>query len=214
MKDDNTNPPDDFSQDLSGWHELLGWGDGTDSVAPYVPTPMSVVHSMLELIEAGPGDTLIDLGCGDGRILIMAVEEFNVARAIGYELNKHLVETAEYNIKEKGLGNRIQVIEGNFMEADLSPATIVTLYLTTTGNAKLRPKFIEELREGARIISHDFPIIDWIISSEDKQPIRVGTHKIFIYKMPEAYENKPAESEKASDRWHRIKKILERLEKK
>ena len=160
VKDDNTNPPDDFAQDLSGWHELLGWGDGTDSVAPYVPTPMSVVRSMLELIEAGPEDTVIDLGCGDGRILIMAVEEFNVVRAIGYELNKHLVETAEYNIKEKGLGDRIEVIEGNFMEADLSSATIVTLYLTTTGNAKLRPKFKEELREGARVISHDFPIID------------------------------------------------------
>ena len=214
VKDDNTNPPDDFAQDLSGWHELLGWGDGTDSVAPYVPTPMSVVRSMLELIEAGPEDPVIDLGCGDGRILIMAVEEFNVARAIGYELNKHLVETAEYNIKEKGLGDRIEVIEGNFMEADLSSATIVTLYLTTTGNAKLRPKFKDELREGARVISHDFPIIDWVISSEDNEPIRVGTHKIFIYKMPEAYETKPVESEKVSDRWHRIKKILERLEKK
>jgi len=197
VKDDKTDTPDDFGQDLSGWHELLGWGDGNDSVAPYVPTPMSVVRSMLELIEAGPEDT-----------------EFKVDQAIGYELNNHLVETASYNIKEKGLGDRIQVIEGNFMEADLSPATIVTLYLTTTGNAKLRPKFMEELKEGTRIISHDFPIVDWVTTSEDNTPIRVGTHKIFIYKIPEAYETKSDEPEKVSDRWHRIKKILERLDKK
>jgi hypothetical protein len=143
----------------------------------------------------------------------MAVEEFKVEQAIGYELNSHLIETAKYNINEKGLGDSIKVIEGNFMEADLSPATIVTLYLTTTGNAKLRPKFIEELREGTRIISHDFPIIDWVTTSEDNEPIRVGTHKIFIYKIPEAYGTKPDEPEKTSDRWHRIKKILERLEK-
>jgi ubiquinone/menaquinone biosynthesis C-methylase UbiE len=214
VKDDNTNPPDDFSQDLSGWHELQGWGDNNDGVAPYVPTPMSVVRSMLELIGAGPGDTVIDLGCGDGRILIMAVEEFNVEQALGYDLNKHLIETATYNINEKGLSDRIKVVEGNFMEADLSPATIITLYLTTTGNAKLRPKFKEELQEGTRIISHDFPIVDWMISSEDNVPIRIGTHKIFIYKIPEAYETKPDEPEKASDRWHRIKKILERLDKK
>ena len=214
VKDDKTDPPDDFGQDLSGWHELLGWGDGNDSVAPYVPTPMSVVRSMLELIEAGPGDTVVDLGCGDGRILIMAVEEFKVDKAIGYELNSHLIETATYNINEKGLGDKIKVVEGNFMEADLSPATIITLYLTTTGNAKLRPKFMEELKEGTRIISHDFPIVDWVTTSEDNMPIRVGTHKIFIYKMPEAYETKSDEPEKASDRWHRIKKILERLEKK
>jgi ribosomal protein L11 methylase PrmA len=171
VKDDKIKAPDDFGQDLSGWRELLGWGDGDDSVAPYVPTPMSVVRSMLELVEAGPSDTVVDLGCGDGRILIMAVEEFNVDKAVGYELNKHLVETAMDSINSKELGDKISIMNENIMEADLSSATIVTLYLTTTGNAKLRPKFMEELREGTRIISHDFPIIEWVTSSEDNQPI-------------------------------------------
>ncbi len=92
----------------------------------------------------------------------MAVEEFSVDRAIGYELNKHLVETALNNIYSKDLETKIEVVNGNFMEADLSPATIMTLYLTTTGNAKLRPKFKEELKDGTRIISHDFPIMDWV----------------------------------------------------
>jgi len=212
VKDNNATPPDDFGENIAGWHNLLGWGDGEDSVAPYVPTPMGLVKTMLEMVEAGPGDTVIDLGCGDGRFLLMAVEEFNVDRAIGYELNKHLVETAQSNIQDKELEDKIDVVNVNFMEANLSPATIVTLYLTTTGNAKLKPKFIDELRDGTRIISHDFPIMDWVTTSPDNKAIKVGTHKIFSYKMPEAYTTKIEEPEKTPDsRWNRIKKILDRL---
>jgi len=88
------------------------------------------------------------------------------------------------------------VVNGNFMEADLSPASIVTLYLTTTGNAKLKPKFIDELEEGTRIISHDFPIMDWVTITPDNEAIKVGTHKIFSYKIPEAYTTKIEEAEK------------------
>lgn len=212
MKDNKSTPPDDFGENIAGWHNLLGWGDGDESVAPYVPTPMGVVRTMLELVEAGPGDTVIDLGCGDGRILVMAVEEFKVDRAIGYELNRHLVETAENNIHDKELDDKIEVVNGNFMEADLSPASIVTLYLTTTGNAKLKPKFIDELKEGTRIISHDFPIMDWVTTTADNEAIKVGTHKIFSYRIPEAYTTKIEEAEKPTEsRWNRIKKILDRL---
>lgn len=212
MKDTNATPPDDFGENISGWHNLLGWGDGEDSVAPYVPTPMGLVRTMLELAGAGPGDTVIDLGCGDGRFLLIAVEEFSVDRAIGYELNRHLVETAQDNIHDKGLDDKIEVVNGNFMEADLSPASIVTLYLTTTGNAKLKPKFIDELEEGTRIISHDFPIMDWVTITPDNEAIKVGTHKIFSYKIPEAYTTKIEEAEKPIEtRWNRIKKILDRL---
>ena len=212
MKDNNTTPPDDFGENIAGWHNLLGWGDADDSVAPYVPTPMGVVRTMLELVGAGPGDIVIDLGCGDGRFLTMAVEEFDVDRAIGYEINKHLVETAENNVRDKGLDDKIEVVNGNFMEADLSPASIVTLYLTTTGNAKLKPKFIDELKDGTRIISHDFPIIDWVTTTEDNEAIKLGTHKLFSYKVPEAHTTKIKEDEKPSEtRWNRIKKILDRL---
>ena len=212
MKDTNATPPDDFGENITGWHNLLGWGDGVNSVAPYVPTPMCVVREMLELAGAGPGETVIDLGCGDGRFLVMAVEEFNVDRAIGYELNRHLVETAENNIHDKGLDDKIEVVNGNFMEADLSPASIVTLYLTTTGNAKLKPKFIDELKDGTRIISHDFPIMDWVTTTPDNEAIKLGTHKIFSYRMPEAYTTKIETAEKPTEsRWNRIKKILDRL---
>ncbi|TFH17467.1 SAM-dependent methyltransferase [Candidatus Bathyarchaeota archaeon] len=211
MKDDNTKEPDDFGERITGWHNLLGWGDGDDSVAPYVPTPMNVVKAMLEIAGAGPGDTVIDLGCGDARILTMAVEEFGADRAIGYELNKHLVETALGNIYRKNLERKVEIVEGNFMEADLSPATIVTLYLTTTGNAKLRPKFKEELRQGTRIISHDFPIVDWVTDSPDNEAVKVGTHKIFRYTVPNAYEVKIEPEKPSDDRWNRIKKLFDRL---
>jgi cyclopropane fatty-acyl-phospholipid synthase-like methyltransferase len=212
VKGDNVDSPDDFGENITGWHNLLGWGEGEDSVAPYVPTPISVVRTMLEIAEAGPGDIVVDLGCGDGRILMMAVEEFNVDRAIGYELNKHLVETAMNNIYQKELGDLIEVVNCNFMEADISSATIVTLYLTTTGNAKLRPKFSKELKNGTRIISHDFPIMDWITTNPENEAIKVGTHKIFSYKIPDAYSKKINKVRKTSgNRWSRIKKLLDRL---
>ena len=212
VKDDKIKAPDDFGENIAGWHNLLGWGDGDDSVAPYVPTPPDVVRTMLELVEAGPGDTVFDLGCGDGRILMMAVEEFGVDRAVGYELNKHLFDTALNNVASKNLEEKIEVVMGNFLEADLSPATIVTLYLTTTGNVKLRPKFKEELMDGTRIISHDFPILEWVTVTPYNEAIKVGTHKIFSYRIPEAYTSKKEEPEKPPEgRWDRIKKLLDRL---
>ena len=211
MKDDNTNPPDDFGESITGWHNLLGWGEDNESVAPYVPTPMNVVKKMLEIAEAGPGDTIIDLGCGDGRILMMAVEEFGVDHAIGYELNNHLVETALNKIYDKDLRDKIEVNRSNFMEADLSQATVITLYLTTTGNAKLRPKFIAELQKGTRIVSHDFPIIEWVTTTEDNEPLRIGTHKIFSYRVPEAYTMENKVDEKKIPPWERIKKLVDRL---
>ena len=211
MKDDNTNPPDDFGERITGWHNLLGWGEDNESVAPYVPTPMNVVKKMLEIAEAGPGDTIIDLGCGDGRILMMAVEEFGVDHAIGYELNNHLVETALNKIYDKDLRDKIEVNRSNFMEADLSQATVITLYLTTTGNAKLRPKFIAELQKSTRIVSHDFPIIEWVTTTENNEPLRIGTHKIFSYRVPEAYTTEIKVDEKKIPPWERIKKLVDRL---
>jgi ubiquinone/menaquinone biosynthesis C-methylase UbiE len=212
VKDENIKVPDDFGENVEGWHNLLGWGERGESVAPYVPTPMNVVKTMLELAKAGPGDTVFDLGCGDGRILMMAVEEFGVDRAVGYELNRHLVDTALKNIATKNLNQKIEVAIGDFMGVDLRPATIITLYLTTTGNVKLRPKFQKELQEGTRIISHDFPILEWKTMTPDNEVVKVGTHKIFCYKIPEAYNSKKKEPEKPPEgRWNRIKKLLDRL---
>jgi len=209
--EDRHKEGDDFSERFSGWHYQLGWGDGSASVAPYVPTPQNLVNKMLELVEAGAGDVLYDLGCGDGRFLITAVNEFNVERAVGYELNKHLYEVAEDNVAKSGLIDQIRIESGDFMEADFSEATIITLYLTTSGNAKLRPKFIKELKPGTRIISHDFPIMGWTPSTPDKEPLNIGTHKVFMYSVPEAYTEEEEKETPSQNRWGRIKKLFERL---
>lgn len=208
---DSHEKTSDFSGSPSGWRFELGLGDDLASVAPYVPTPQSLVNRMLELVEAGPGDVMYDLGCGDGRFLITAVDDFDVKKAVGYELNKHLYEVAEDNVAKRGLIDKIRIESGDFMDADFSEATIITLYLTTSGNAKLRPKFKEELQQGTRIISHDFPIMGWVQSTEDGEALDIGTHKVFIYRIPEAYAEKEEKEIPSEDRWGRIKKLFERL---
>ena len=200
--------PDDQAERISGWHYNLGWGDGTQSVAPYVPTPMNVVQEMLKLAGAGPGDVLYDLGCGDGRIILAAVEEFNVDRAVGLEINPRMAEATRMKVYDKELQGRIAVLQANFFEEDLSEATIVTLYLTTMGNSRLRPKLEKELRPGARVVSHDFPITDWALSREEERQYMVGTHKLFLYRVPEAYtKNK---GDQGVDRWDRVRRLFER----
>ena len=180
------------------------WGEPAQSVAPFVPTPLNIVSKMLEIAKAGPEDTLFDLGCGDGRILFTAIEKFNVKKAIGIDLNPTMIKRVEFMIEEKKLEERVEVYNDNFFNVDLSPATLVTLYLTTSGNSKLKPKFEEELTSGTRIVSHDFPINGWDTSKESSpQYFTTGSHKIFLYHIPEAYDDKEKKEEKST--WNRIR---------
>lgn len=193
----------------------LGWGDVPYSVAPYVPTPYSVVKNMLKLAHVGPDDIVYDLGCGDGRILFVAVEDFGVRRAVGYDLNPTMCRSVRMKVKEKGLGSRIEVVNGNFFLADVSPASVVTLYLTTSGNSKLRPKLEGELASGARVVSHDFPIRGWTTQkSENPDYYGVGSHKIYLYWIPDAYDRKKtvARSQEEESRWKRIRNLFLRNE--
>lgn len=127
---------------------------------PYVPTPPPVVEAMLKLANVNPGDFVIDLGCGDGRIVVMAAEKFG-ARGIGYDLNPQRIAEAKENAKKAGVENRVEFIEKNLFDADISRATVVTLYLLPDVNLRLRPKLLRELRTGARIVSHSFDMGDW-----------------------------------------------------
>jgi len=180
------------------------WGEPAQSVAPFVPTPLNVVKKMLEISEASPEDTLFDLGCGDGRILFTAVEKFNVKKAIGIDLNPTMIRKVELMIEEKELEGRVEVHNKNFFNVDLTPATLVTLYLTTSGNSKLKPKFEEELVAGARVVSHDFPINGWDTAKENSPPhYTTGSHKIFLYSLPDAYANKEKKGQKST--WNRIR---------
>jgi hypothetical protein len=113
---------------------------------------------MLQLAKVGPGDIVYDLGCGDGRILFMAITEFNATKAVGYELNKSLYKKTLCEIKQRQLHEQIKIINENFFQANISEASVITLYLSSNANNRLAPKLLSEARTGTRIISHDFDI--------------------------------------------------------
>lgn len=127
----------------------------------YEPTPPEIVRAMLNLAEVKPGDVVYDLGSGDGRIVIAAVKEFDAARAVGIELNAELVKQAEQNARDAGVSEKVRFTRADLYEADLSEATVVTLYLLPEVNLRLRPKLLRELKPGTRIISHSHNMGDW-----------------------------------------------------
>jgi tRNA A58 N-methylase Trm61 len=130
------------------------------SCAPFVQTPVEVAKKMIELADLKPGQKLFDLGAGDGRLLILAAQESG-ASAIGVELRDDLVERARSEIKKLNLQDRVKIVHGDFFNVDLRDADVVTLYLTTSGNERLRPKLEQELRKGAKVVSHDFKVGNW-----------------------------------------------------
>ncbi|MEM1553473.1 MAG: class I SAM-dependent methyltransferase [Thermoproteota archaeon] len=148
---------------------------------PYVPSPPEVVEKMLEIAKVTPDDVVYDLGCGDGRLLITAIKKFGARKAVGYEIRKDLYEDLIRKIEREGLSSRIIVYNEDLLNADLSEATVVTLFLTTSANEKIKPKLEAELKPGARIVSHEFTFKDWV-------PQKVETlswHKIYLYVFPD-----------------------------
>jgi protein-L-isoaspartate O-methyltransferase len=154
----------------------------TNSLAPYVVSPQEIVDRMLELADLKPGEKLYDLGSGDGRILITAVLRFK-AKAVGVEISDDLVNSANTKIRKLGLDSDAQVIHGNLLDVDLSPADVVTLYLATDANEMLRPNLEKYLRNGARVVSHDYEVPGWKPKTVDKDPDHHG-HTIYLYQMP------------------------------
>jgi cyclopropane fatty-acyl-phospholipid synthase-like methyltransferase len=151
-------------------------------LAPYVASPVRVVDMMLEVARIKPGETLIDLGSGDGRILITAVEKYK-AKAIGVEISPKLVADATTRIERAGLSDQAKVIQGDLLQADLSGADVVTIYLESKLNSDLRPRLEKLLKPGARVVSHDYPIQGWKPKMVEKTAGRQG-HTIYLYEMP------------------------------
>lgn len=149
---------------------------------PYVPTPPEVVETMLKLGKARAGDVHYDLGCGDGRIVVMAVEKFGVARATGYDIDPQRIKEANENARNAGVTDRVKFMLGNLFEADFRDATIVTLYLLPDVNLKLRPKLLKDLKVGARIVSHQFDMGDW---EPDKKIDTDGWRTIYLWTVTE-----------------------------
>jgi protein-L-isoaspartate O-methyltransferase len=134
--------------------------DDTGVRAPFITTPESVVERMLELAGTRPTDTVIDLGSGDGRIVIAAAKKFG-ARGVGIELSPGLVEESRRNAQAANVAGRVSFVQGDVLAADISGASVVTLYLLPGLIDKLQPRFISELRPGTRIVAHAFGMAGW-----------------------------------------------------
>jgi phospholipid N-methyltransferase len=151
------------------------------SLAPFVPSNEAVVTRMLELAKVTSDDVVADLGCGDGRILFSAVQKFGAKSAIGYELRADLYKTVTSKIQKENLDDQIRVFNEDALKADLTDATIITLYLTTSGNSKLKP-LLSQMKHGTRIVSHDFRMDGWAYSKREN----FQGHTIYLYNIPES----------------------------
>jgi SAM-dependent methyltransferase len=159
------------------------------ALAPYIHTPADVVERMLELAGTGAGDFVVDLGSGDGRIVIAAARRFG-ARGLGIEWDASLVAQSRRNAEAAGVGERARFLEGDVLVADLSQATVVTAYLLPDLMWRLMPRFVGELRPGARIVSHAFSMPGWapdrveklrVVSSE---PGQGATSTLYLWIVP------------------------------
>jgi SAM-dependent methyltransferase len=159
--------------------------DVKNRLAPYVTSPQRAVDKMLEMANLKSGEMLYDLGCGDGRILIAAAQRYRV-RAVGIEISERLARTAEDNVKSFGLEDRVKIIRGDLMQADLHDADVVTVYLMTAANENLRPHLERDLKKDARIVSYDYPIPGWkAVDEAETDPSRYGNrHTIYLYQVP------------------------------
>ena len=152
-----------------------------NSIAPFVASPLTVVRKMLEYADLKPGETLYDLGSGDGRIVIMAAQEFG-ANGVGVELNRRLLNEARMKGDALNLSDSVRFLHDNIFNVDLSPADVVTMYLTTGANEKVRPKLERDLRPGARIVTHDFSIPGWDNAKNLKFREGYRSHTIYLYR--------------------------------
>jgi hypothetical protein len=164
------------------------------NAGPYVPSPQSVVADMLKLAKVSSNDFVIDLGSGDGRIVLTAAKVFG-ARGFGVEIKDELVAAANEAAVKEGVADRVKFVKQDLFKTDISQATVLTMYLLPDTVNLLRDKLLAELRPGTRILSHDYPLTGWIpetyvhMDLADKVPISgVTTTLIYLYVVPARVE--------------------------
>jgi SAM-dependent methyltransferase len=150
---------------------------------PDVRTPLVVVNEMLRLADVTADDIVYDLGSGDGRILIAAARDRG-ARGVGLEIDPALVAQSTERARRLGLADRLSFRQQDLFEADLAPATVVTLYLSPDLNRRLRAKLLRELRPGARIVSHSFDMGDWAPARTLQVGSHEGSHTLYLWVVP------------------------------
>jgi SAM-dependent methyltransferase len=146
----------------------------------YVPTPLPVVERMLELAQVGKDDVVYDLGSGDGRIVITAAQRYG-ARGVGIEINPVWVRDARAIAERLGVADRVAFRVEDLFATDLRDATVVTLYLFPTVNAKLQQKLLRELRPGTRVVSHEYGIGDWPPDRTETMVVDGARHEIHFW---------------------------------
>lgn len=149
---------------------------------PFVPSSRNVILAMFDLAGVNKNDVLYDLGCGDGRIVIMAARHREPARCVGIEIDERRAAVCLLNVKKMNVEGRVAIVKGDFFSADISEASVVMLYLLTSVNLRLRRRLLTELRPGARVVSHDFDMGEW---KPDRVSYVGGTaHRIFRWTVP------------------------------
>jgi ubiquinone/menaquinone biosynthesis C-methylase UbiE len=150
----------------------------------YYPTPDETVTEMLRLADIKPGDVLYDLGSGDGRIPIMAAQQYGI-RAVGIEIDPKMITVAEERARQANVEGLVSFRNADMFRSNISEATVVTLYLSNKLNLLLRPKLLRELRPGSRILSHDFHMGDWEAERTIRVPWQKGLYRtIYFWRVP------------------------------
>jgi len=159
------------------------------SLAPWVPTPDEAVEEIMRLASVSQKDTVCDLGCGDGRVLIAAVKHFGAKRAIGYEINTEMCDLSRQEIQHKDLKQQIEIHQKNLLTADVSEASVITIYLSTRSNEILRRKLEMETNSGTGIVTYGFRMRKW----QPRSQVQVydhgygDFHSAYLYIVPEAF---------------------------
>lgn len=155
---------------------------------PYVPTTEPAVKDMLKLAGVKKTDVVYDLGCGDGRIVIAAAKEYG-AHGVGIDINPERIAEARANAKKAGVENLVRFEENDLFDADIRPATVVTLFLLPNINLRLKPKLLKDLKPGTRVVSNTFDMGDWKAEKEAEvdNPNEEDTYlsrKLFLWTIP------------------------------
>ncbi|HVJ25387.1 MAG TPA: class I SAM-dependent methyltransferase, partial [Burkholderiales bacterium] len=179
---------------MKHWIVLLAlaspvWADEAEWRPPFITTPPEVVERMLQLAGTRAGDLVVDLGSGDGRIVIAAAQKFG-ARGLGIELDAALVEKSRENAKRMKLEERVRFVEGDVLRADISGASVVTVYLLPALMVQLQSRFLEELAPGTRIVSHSFTMAGWppdrseMVKLSARHPGQGDESRLYLWIVP------------------------------
>lgn len=154
-------------------------------IVPYVPTPQEVVERMLELAQVKKGDVVYDLGSGDGRIVVTAAKKYGV-KAVGFEIDPERIKESHENIRKAGVGNLVEIREQDIRTVDLSPASVLTMYLLPEVNLMIRPNIWKQMKSGSRVVSHDFDMADWKPVKTESIKDRSGwDHSLYLWRVSE-----------------------------